>query len=198
MSSRQIALRSSQPPRRRKSRWLWWVWLGAGFLSFIGFVVVAFRVQNQKFRRAAMIATVSCALAWGVYLIWPPVDTTGQSAGDANSDSLAGTNGGWVVMAVWVGLIAYGHFLNRDYRRFLKAEDERTMLKWHGSRAHVRALYQSGGVPSGPPTGAPIPAPTAAPATPRVDRLIEQADRYLASQPLGNRPGPMPPNAPEA
>ena len=179
---------------------MWWVWLGMGLLSFIGFVVVALRVQNQKFRRAAVIASVSCAIAIGAYLIWPPVEATSEStSAEASSDSLAGTNGIWVVMAVWVGLIAYGHYLDRDYKKFLRAEDEQIELQWHANRAQVRAFYESGGVPSAPGYGASVRAPTPPrpPVAPPVDHLIEQANQYLATQPPGNRPGPLPPNVPE-
>jgi hypothetical protein len=187
----------------QRSRWMWGVWLGMGLLSFIAFVVVALRVQRgkfrRKFRRAAVIASVSCAISIGAYVIWPPVETTSKSTGtDASSDSLAGTNGVWVVMAVWVGLIAYGHYLDRDYRKFLRAEDEQTLLQWHANRAQVRAFYEPGGVPSVAAYGASLPTPTPppTPVAPPVNHLIEQADKYLATQPPGNRPGPLPPNAP--
>lgn len=180
---------------------MWWVRLGLGLLSFIGFVVVALRVRNQKFRRAASIASVSCAIAIAAYVIWPPVQTTNQSASAASSsDSLAGTNGMWVAMVVWVGLIAYGHHLDRDYKKFLRAEDEQSELRWHANRAQVRAIYESGGASSAAPGyRASVPAPTAPrpPVASPVDNLIGEANQYLATQPPGNRPGPVPPNGPE-
>jgi hypothetical protein len=145
-----------------------------------------------------VIASVSCAISFGAYVIWPPVETASETTGtDASSESLAGTNGVWVVMAVWMWLIAYGYYLDRDYRKFLRAEDDATLLKWHANRAQVRAFYEPGGVPSARAYGAtgPTPAPPP-PVAPPVDHLIEQADKYLATQPPGNRPGPLPPNEP--
>ena len=199
MASRPFVLGGPLPPPKQRSRWMWWAWLGMGLLSFVGFVVVALRVQNRKFRRAAVIATVSCAIAFVAYLIWPPVvETTSEStAADESSDSLAGTNGLWVAMAVWVALIAYGYYLDRDYKKFLRAEDEQITLQWHANRAQVQAFYTPGGVPSAPAYGASVATPTPTTVAPPVDHLIEQADRYLATQPQGNRPGPLPPNVPE-
>lgn len=174
--------------------------MGCGLLSFIPFVVVAVRVQNRKFRRAAVIASVSCAISFGAYVIWPPVETSGEShSADASSASLSGTNGVWVVMGVWLWLIAYGYYVDRDYRQFLRAEDDQTLLKWHANRAQVRAFYEPGGAPTAAAYAAmgPTPAPPTHVATP-IEHLIKQADEYLATQPPANRPGPIPPNAPES
>jgi hypothetical protein len=177
---------------------MWWVWLGCGAFSFIGFWVVALRVRNRKYSGAAVIATVSSAIALGASLIWPPAETSKSTGADASSDSLASTTVTWVVMAVWVGLIAYGYYLNHDYKKFLAAEDEQNLRQWHATRAQVQALYEPGGVPAAPAFGASVPAPNPPPppAGPPVDPLIEQADQYLATQPPGSRPGPLPPNAP--
>lgn len=189
------------PPPKQRSRWLWWVWGGFGFLSCVGFLIAASKVQNQKFRRASVIAVVGCAISVGSYVIWPPVVEPGASTGsEASSDSLAGTNGVWIVMAVWIGLGVYGLILDGDYKKFLRAEDDENTLRWHSTRAQARAFYDpaTGGVASAPAYVAPAssPTPPPQPAAAPVDHLIAQADEYLKTQPPANLPGPMPPNVP--
>jgi hypothetical protein len=189
-----------QPPKQR-SRWLWWVYLGCGMGSCIGFIIVAVKVQNRKFVRAAVVSVVSCIVGFVSYEIWPPVEEASQTTRSGSSTDVATfTNSMWIITAIWIGLIVYGHILDRDYKKFLRAQDDENNLRWHATRAQARALYEpgAGGFATAPRYVVPAPAPTPPPrpAVPSVDRLIAQADEFLTTQPPGNLPGPMPPNVP--
>lgn len=189
-----------QPPRRR-SRWLWWVYLGAGLVSCIGFIIVAVKVPKRKFVRGAAVSFVACVVGFVSYEIWPPVEEASQTTRPGTSTDVATfTNSMWIITAIWIGLIVYGHILDRDYKKFLRAQDDENNLHWHATRAQARAFYGpgAGGFASAPPYVAPAqaPQPPPQPAVPSVDHLIAQADKYLATQPPENLPGPMPPNVP--
>ena len=188
------------PPKQR-SRWLWWVVLGFGSFSFIGFLIAAWKVRTPKFVRAAVIACVACGTGLASYSIWPPVEVAGPKTSSGVSDEvITSGNGVWIVVAIWLGLIAYGLFLDGDYKLLLRAQDDEKNLHWHATRAQAQALYGpgAGGFASAPVYVAPAQAPTPPPepAVPSVDHLIAQADEYLATQPRENLPGPMPPNVP--
>lgn len=88
--------------RRRNSAWLWAVGLGFGLFSFIGFIVVARRVQNRTFTRAAIGATAASGLVWAAALLMPE-DADGTTAG------------GSLIMLIWAAMIGFGFWLNRDY-----------------------------------------------------------------------------------
>jgi hypothetical protein len=186
-------------PQERRSRWLWWVYLGAGMVSCIGFIIVAVKVQKQKFVWAAVVSFVACAVGFVSYAIWPPVEQVSQNTSSELSTDLGTVSTSiWIIMGIWIGLIVYGHVLDRDYKKFLRNEDDENNLRWLSTRAQTQALYA-------PPTAGGAPAPLyvppparhlRAPLAPPVDPLGAEADRYLATQPSGNAPGSAPPNAP--
>lgn len=187
-----------QPPKRR-SRWLWWVYLGAGLVSCVGFIIVAVKVQKPKFVRAAVVSVVACVVGFASYAIWPPIEEVSQNTSSESSTDLGTfSTSTWIIMGIWIGLIVYGHILDRDYKKFLRDEDDENNLRWHSTRAQAQAFYapQTGGGASAPPY-VPPPAPhPRAPSAPPVDHLSFQADKYLANQPPGNAPASTPPNAP--
>lgn len=185
--------------RKRRSRWLWWVYLGCGMLSCIGFTIVAVKVQNRKFVRAAVVSVVVCVVAFAAYGNWPPAEEANQKTNPDASGDLSAFNGGWVVVALWIFLIIYGLVLNQDYKEFLRDKDYQDNLRWHSGKAQALAFYPQP-TPAGvtaPPYG-PSSAPGhGAPSARPVDVRVE-ADRYFATQPPGNAPAAVPPNAPEA
>ncbi len=72
---------------RRQSRWLWWVYLGWGTVSFIGLVIVAVKVQKLKFKRAAVISVVACGVGFASYVIWPPAEESAcENKSETNRD----------------------------------------------------------------------------------------------------------------
>jgi hypothetical protein len=192
-----------QPPPKQRSRWLWWVVLGFGSASFIGFLIVAWKVRTPKFVRAAVVAFVGCGAGVASYAIWPPTVVPGPNASSEVSDEvITSANSLWIVGSIWIGLIAYGLYLDGDFKKFLRAQDDANNLHWHETRAQARNSYKpgAGGFSTASPYGAPAPAPapTPPPQPPvrSVDHLIAEADQYLTTQPHGNLPGPMPPNVP--
>lgn len=185
------------PPRR--SRWLWWVYLGFGIVSFIGFLIVAVKVQNRRFVRAAVISFVACAASFAAREIWPLAPDVSQNVTSEQSADLGSTSiSTWIIMGIWIGLIVYGHVLNRDYKKFLRDEDHENLLRWHSNRAQTQAFtapYPSGFAPQPHYQSAPNADPGAS-STPQADPLRAEADRFLAVQPLGNAPTQAPPNIP--
>jgi hypothetical protein len=186
-------------PQKRRSRWLWWVYLGAGTASCIGFIIVAVKVHNRKFVRAAVVSVVACIVGLVSYEIWPPVEEISQNTSSESSTDLGTFSTSiWIIMGIWLGLIVYGHVLDRDYKKFLRDEDDANNLRWRSTRAQTQAFYArptAGGAPAH--LYVPPPAPySRAPSAPPVDPLGAEADRYLATQPSGNAPGLAPPNAP--
>ncbi len=175
------------------------MYLGVGMVSCIGFIIVAVKVQKRKFVRAAVVSFVACIVGLVSYGIWPPVEEASQNTSSESNTNLGTVSTStWIIMGIWIGLIVYGHILDRDYKKFLRDEDDENNLRWHSTRAQAQAFYtpQTGGGASAPPYAAP-PAPgPSAPSAPPVDDLSVQADKYLATQPSGNAPASAPPNTP--
>lgn len=195
-----------QPPRRQ-SRWLWWVYLGLGAVSCIGFVIVAVKVQRRKFTWAAVISVVACGASFASYIVWPPAEESArENKSETDWDLGSISVSGWIFLAVWFGLILYGHVLNRDYKKFLRDEDDENILRWHSNRARTQAVYAPRTAGAGPPPPQmppphdtqPADPPPSARSAPTVDPLAAEADRFLAAQPPGNVPASTPPNAPGA
>ena len=175
------------------------MYLGCGVGSCIGFIIVAVRVQTWKFVRAAIISVVACAVGFASNAIWPPVEDVNQNTGSRSSTDLDATSTStWIIMVIWIGLIVYGHVLNRDYEEFLHAEDDENYLRWQSTKAQAQAFYAppTGVGASAPPYVAPPAPSSSAPSAPPVDHLRFQADEYLATQTPGNAPGMAPPNTP--
>lgn len=186
-------VRAVRPGRR--SRWLWWVYLGAGILSCIGFIIVAVKVRRRRFVTAAVISVVACTVSFASRQIWPLPPEVGQTvAAGQGADSGGGNVSTTIITVIWIGLIVYGHVLNRDYKRFLRDQDNR---RWRSGGA------QSHNDPHTSVRGAPHvhyqPAPTAdssASSTLRGGPPAIDVDRFLDLQPPGNEPARVPPNIP--
>lgn len=183
-------------PQKRRSRWLWWVYLGAGLMSCIGFIVVAVKVRNRRFVRAAVVSVIACIMSFVIYDLWPPDEVKPSAGVESSTDATATfSNGMWIVTGIWIWLIVYGHVLNHDYKKFLGVKDDEERLRWHSTRDQAQARYAP---PTGAGASAPphvVPSATAPePSAPSIDHLIVQADQYLTTQPPGNEPRPMPPN----
>lgn len=168
-------------------------------LSCVGFIIVAVKVQTPKFVRAAVVSVVAFVVGLASYVIWPPIEEVSQNTSSESSTDLGTVSTStWIIMGIWIGLVVYGHILDRDYKKFLRAEDDENNLRWHSTRAQAQAFYapRTGGGASAPPYVAP-PAPgPRAPSAPSVEHLSVQADKYLATQPPKNAPASAPPNAP--
>ncbi len=164
--------------QKRQSRWLWWVYLGWGMFSWVGFTIVALKVQTRRFVSAAVVSFVLCVTALAAAVIWPPAEELNENTNPDASGDPSTLNGGWVVLAVWIGLVVYGHFLNQDYKEFLRDKDDQDDRRWHSGKTQA------------PGYGAPSARP--------VDVPRVEADRYFAAQPPGNAPPTVPPNAPGA
>ncbi|KRA37930.1 MULTISPECIES: hypothetical protein [unclassified Nocardioides] len=184
-------------PQAKRSRWLWWVYLGCGMMSFIGFVVVAVKVQNRKFAIGAGVSIVACLSGFAAYQLFPSDVTTSTNASTETSGDLSSHGAGvWIIMAIWIGLIVYGHVLDHDYKKFLRNEEDEKSLRWHSARAREHAIYAP--VPAQSERALPHPSPQApnvhTPTNPQIGALDAEVDRYLATQPLGNPPTAAPPN----
>ena len=186
--------------QKRQSRWLWWVYLGAGTASCIGFIIVAGKVKSRKFVRAAAVSVVVCGIAFAAYGIWPPAEDVSPNADPNASVDLSTLNGDWVVLAVWIGLIVYGHVLNQGYKEFLRSKDDQDDRRWHSGKAQAPAFYPHPAPPgmAAPPYAPPSAPGYGAPSARPVDVPRVEADRYFATQPPGNAPAAVPPNAPGA
>lgn len=189
-------------PRQRRSRWLWWVYLGAGLLSWVGFVIVAVKMQNRRFTRAAVIAILGAAASAVADRIWRSADDVGAKAGPQGATET--TVGTWIVLAIWAGLIVYGHVLNREYKEFLRKEDAAEISRWRAATAPVPPPYISPTfITQGPPDTFPQPAPNFAsnphpppPSSSQVDMLSMEVDRFFAIEPPGNEPARVRPGTP--
>lgn len=198
MSTHQATGPFAKPPEKHKSYWFWWVCLGFGMASCVGFVIAAFQIQTRKFAVAAVVSVLASTAAFAAMQLFDPgLDP----AVDASSDSTESSDlslGVWVVVVVWAALVIYALILQPDFKRFLDAEDAASYARWNAARAQAHALYVP--QPVQPPgAAAPPHVPPAAPpptsAAPREDVLGAETDRYLAAQPAGNIPPPTPPNA---
>ena len=188
-------------PQKRQSRWLWWVFLGFGTVSCVGFIIVAIKVHNRKFVHAAMISVVAAAVCIGTVSIWPPVDEVSRTTRSDTSTEVGNASiSGWIIMAIWAGLILYGLILNQDYKKFLREQDDEDTRRRKSSEARAPVFYHRPATPGTATSSYPPPPPSApvnnAPSAPPVDVSRIEADRYFATQPAGNPPAADPPNAP--
>jgi hypothetical protein len=198
VSTHQATAPFAHPPEKKKSYWFWWVCLGFGMASCVGFVIAAFKIQTRKFVVAAVFAvTASTAAFAAAELFDPGLDTASSANSETTKVSDLGV-GFWVVVVVWAALVIYALILQPDVKRFLEAEDDAAVARWNAARARAYAQYPQPGQPSGSaaPSYVPPAAPTPTSAAPREDALGAAADRYLSAQPAGNIPTPTPPNAP--
>ena len=188
----------AKPPEKKKSYWFWWVCLGLGIASFVGFIILAFKIQTRKFVVAAVVAIAASAAAFAAVELDPTFDTATSDSSDTTGVSDVGF-GFWVVVAIWAGLVVYALFLLPEVKRFLESEDAAAYARWNTTRGHAQGYYSQ---PVSKPRVVPPPyvPPVASPAPPsatREDSLAAETDRYLAIGPSGNTPRPTPPNVPE-
>lgn len=102
--------------RRRHSAWLLAVILGAGLLSFIGFVYCAMRIQSRRWWLIALCASLASAAMWAVTSIQ---DESGEITDWATA----------VGMAIWAVMIVTAVRLNREY------------LRWRAGNTESKAWY---------------------------------------------------------
>lgn len=114
----------------RHSAWLLAVALGVGSFSCIGFIYCAVRVRSTAWKRRAIVVTALSLVA--LVLLSTPVE------------SLQDVGSGYAAI-LWLGLIGYGLFVNRDY------------LKWRSAQEPV-APIAAAPVPVDPVAPAPAPA----------------------------------------
>jgi len=186
----------AKPPERKKSYWFWWVCLGVGILSFIGFIVIAFRIQTRRFVVAAVVALAAGAAAFAAAELDPTFNAADTASSDATGVGDLGI-GFWVIVAIWIGLVVYALVLLPEVKRFLESEDAAAQARWNATRT-----YSQGFRPNSvsqprvvPPPYVPPAASTPTPSPANEGSLAVGADRYLAAGPRGNIPPPHPPNA---
>lgn len=92
--------------RRRHSAWLLAPILGAGILTFVGFLYVAARTRKKQWWKFALGYTLASAL------IMVLMETT-KSANGSGSDWGSG-----LAMTVWFGGIVHASLLNREWLRW--------------------------------------------------------------------------------
>lgn len=113
----------------RHSAWLLALALGAGSFSCIGFIYCAARVRSTAWkRRAIVVSTLSLV---GLVLLLTPVEPMQEV-------------GGGYAAILWLVLIGYGLFVNRDY------------LQWRSARESVTPIAAPP-VPVVPVAPAPMP-----------------------------------------
>jgi hypothetical protein len=183
----------AQPPEKQKSYWFWWVCLGFGMVSCVGFVIAAFKIQTRRFVVAAVVAVVGSTAALGAAELDPSFNTTSTDTSETTNVSDLGF-GFWVVVVVWAALVIYALILQPEVTRFLEAEDAAAYARWNAARAQAHVVYTQPVVAA--PPHAPPSAPSPRSAAPQEDVLGAETDRYLAAGPGGNTPSPAPPNAP--
>lgn len=120
----------------RHSAWLLAVALGVGSFSCIGFIYCAVRVRSVTWKRRAIVVTTLSLV--GLVLLLTPVEPM-QEVGSGYAAIL------------WLVLIGYGLFANRDY------------LQWRAAQEPVRPITAPS-MPVPPAAPAPLPIPPAAPA----------------------------------
>lgn len=190
-------------PRQRRSRWLWWVYLGVGLLSWVGFLIVAVKMQNRRFTRAAVIAFMAAVACVVADQVWRSAEDVGATA--SPQDAATSTIGTWIVWVIWAGLIVYGHVLNREYKEFLRNEDAEEASRWQSATAPVPPPYVSSTFTTAqaPPEVFPQPTPNFAsnsqpppPSSSQVDMISMEVDRFLGIEPPGNEPVCVRPSMP--
>nr|WP_269457948.1 restriction endonuclease [Nocardioides scoriae] len=91
----------------RHSAWLLAVILGVGSFSCVGFIYCAVRVRSTTWKRRAVVVT-ALSLVGLISLVTPVEPIQDLGAGYA--------------AFLWLGLIGYGLFVNRDYLRWRSAQ----------------------------------------------------------------------------
>lgn len=150
-------LLASRKWRIRHSAWLLAPILGFGIFSFVGFLYVALRVRNRKFWIACIVGCIGSAMVVISPSIW----------NERNGNS---SEGGGVIMAVWVGLVVFAVILNRDY------------LRWRANRTEANAWYNQSGAQGMQGPMAPAPGPGGWAPT-------QQAQSNQSGQPMPPGPG---------
>ena len=97
----------------RHSAWLLAVALGFGSFSCIGFIYCAVRVRSTAWKRRAVVVTTLSLV--GLVLLLSPVEHV-QDVG-----------GGYAAI-LWLVLIGYGLFVNRDYLQWRSAQEPVTPI----------------------------------------------------------------------
>jgi hypothetical protein len=97
----------------RHSAWLLAVALGFGSFSCIGFIYCAVRVRSTAWKRRAVVVTTLSLV--GLVLLLSPVEHV-QDVG-----------GGYAAI-LWLVLIGYGLFVNRDYLQWRSAQEPDTPI----------------------------------------------------------------------
>jgi hypothetical protein len=180
VSSSPAALLSDKEWRKRNSRWRWWVFLGFGFLGCVGFLIVAFRVQNRRFWTTATVASIGSAACWvAMTLSGETSDTATSAAASKTTDSTSG--GGWgagVTMAIWAAQIIYAILINREYLRW-KADNRN---EWYNQPLGGQVATDF----------VAAPPPTRPPASQAAPFLGVDTSEYFANAPAPQR-SPAPP-----
>lgn len=107
--------------RRHHSRWLWWCYLGFGMLGFVGFFIIASRAGGKKWWRRAAIVGALHIPSWVLMGLFN--DEGGGVSWTANGIEWGSGSSGTIVPAdyaiiLWICVIFYGLFVNREYLRW--------------------------------------------------------------------------------
>lgn len=97
----------------RHSAWLLAVALGVGSFSCIGFIYCAVRVRSTAWKRRAIVVTTLSLV--GLVLLLTPVEPMQEV-------------GGGYAAILWLVLIGYGLFVNRDYLHWRSAQEPVTPI----------------------------------------------------------------------
>lgn len=159
--------------RVRHSAWLLAVIFGLGFFSFVGFVYCAVRVQSRKWWAIASLSSVLTLALWVMVFSSEKVDGKTQV-----SDAAAA-----YYLLVWVGSIAAGFWLNRDY------------LRWRAGQTAQSAWYNQGvaAAYAPPPTGSQRRGVSADVAAPQGYLGVDNRQYYAAPPPRTHQQPPSPP-----
>lgn len=95
----------------RHSAWLLAVALGVGSFSCIGFIYCAVRVRSTAWKRRAIVVTTLSLV--GLVLLLTPVEPMQEV-------------GGGYAAILWLVLVGYGLFVNRDYLQWRSAQEPLT------------------------------------------------------------------------
>lgn len=90
----------------RHSLWLLAPVLGFGYLSFVGFVFCAMRIQTRKWVVLATISVALTVLGWILLASWTDASGAGTTAARV------------YLVELWLASIAFGLVVNRDYLRW--------------------------------------------------------------------------------
>ena len=139
----------------RHSAWLLAVALGVGSFSCIGFIYCAVRVRSTAWKRRAIVVTTLSLV--GLVLLLTPVEPMQEV-------------GAGYAAILWLVLIGYGLFVNRDY------------LQWRSAQEPVTPI-----------DAPPVPVVLVAPAPMPIARPKDEVSlgrKYLLKVPV--TPAPMP------